>query len=128
VRRAEPFARLEFSNISVRTSGASPDRPFRLFAAQRSSETDARASGCFYDLAGEHVVVGLLNALSRVGERNSAEIVQVMVSYLRARDELQPMSRDELLDRSRFGTALCSMCAPRTSSSTVTYLPRSMFR
>ena len=43
-----------------------------------------------------------------------------MVSYLRARDELQPVSRDELLDRSRFGTALCSMCAPRTSSSTVT--------
>jgi ArsR family transcriptional regulator len=40
-----------------------------------------------------------------VGERNSAEIARVMASYLRARDELEPVSRDELLDRLRSGTA-----------------------
>ena len=47
----------------------------------------------------------LLNALSRVGERNSAEIARVMASYFRARDELEPVSRAELLDRLRAGAA-----------------------
>jgi rhodanese-related sulfurtransferase len=47
----------------------------------------------------------LLLALSRVGERNSAEIARVVVSYFRARDELEPVSRDELMDRLRAGTA-----------------------
>jgi len=59
----------------------------------------------YYRLAGEEAVVGLLLALSRVGERNSAEIARVMASYFRARDELEPVSRDELLDRLRSGTA-----------------------
>jgi ArsR family transcriptional regulator len=56
-------------------------------------------------LAGDDVVVGLLLALSRVGERNSAEIARVMASYFRTRDEFEPVSRDELLDRLRSGTA-----------------------
>ena len=59
----------------------------------------------YYRLAGDDVVVGLLAALSRVGERNSAEIARVMASYFRARDEFEPVSRDELLDRLRSGTA-----------------------
>jgi ArsR family transcriptional regulator len=59
----------------------------------------------FYRLSGEEAVVGLLLALSRVGERNSAEIARVMVSYFRARDELEPVSRTELLDRLRCGSA-----------------------
>jgi len=59
----------------------------------------------FYHLAGEDAVIGLLLALSRVGERNSAEIARVVASYFRARDELEPVSRDELLDRLRAGTA-----------------------
>jgi rhodanese-related sulfurtransferase len=46
-----------------------------------------------------------LLALSRVDERNSAEIARVMASYFQARDELEPVSRDELLDRLRRGTA-----------------------
>jgi hypothetical protein len=58
-----------------------------------------------YRLAGEEAVVGLLLALSRVGERNSAEVARVMASYFRARDELEPVSRDELLARLRAGTA-----------------------
>ena len=59
----------------------------------------------FYRLSGDEVVVGLLLALSRVGERNSAEIARVMATYFRARDELEPVSRTELLDRLRSGTA-----------------------
>ena len=59
----------------------------------------------FYRLAGDDAVIGLLAALSRVGERNSAEIARVMASYFRARDELEPVSRSELVDRLRAGTA-----------------------
>ena len=54
-------------------------------------------------LAAEDAVVGLLGALGRVGERSSAEIARVMASYFRARDELEPVSREELLDRLRSG-------------------------
>ena len=50
-------------------------------------------------------MIGLLLALSRLGERNSAEIARVVANYFRARDELEPVSRDELMDRLRAGTA-----------------------
>ncbi len=59
----------------------------------------------YYRLAGDDVVVGLLTALNRVGERNSAEIARVMAGYFRARDEFEPVSRDELLERLRAGSA-----------------------
>src|SRR6201997_4796836 len=59
----------------------------------------------FYRLSGEEAVVGLLQALSRLGERNSAEIARVIATYFRARDELEPVSRTELLDRLRAGAA-----------------------
>src|ERR1043166_7817161 len=35
----------------------------------------------FYRLSDEDAVIGLLNSLSRVGERNSAEIARVMATY-----------------------------------------------
>jgi ArsR family transcriptional regulator len=57
----------------------------------------------YYRLAEEDAVVGLLGALGLVGERSSAEIARVMASYFRARDELEPVSREELLDRLRSG-------------------------
>jgi ArsR family transcriptional regulator len=59
----------------------------------------------FYRLAGEAAVVELLAALSRVGERNSAEIARVMASYFRERDAFEPVSRTELLSRLRAGAA-----------------------
>ena len=74
---------------------------------RRAGLVEGRREGkrVFYRLAGEDDVIGLLNALSRVGERNSAEIARVMASYFRARDELEPVSRTELLDRLRAGAA-----------------------
>ena len=74
---------------------------------RRAALVEGRRDGkrVYYRLAGDEVVVGLLAALSRVGERNSAEIARVMASYFRARDEFEPVSRDELLDRLRSGTA-----------------------
>src|SRR5579863_776965 len=74
---------------------------------RRAALVEGRREGkrIYYRLAGEQAVVGLLLALSRVGERNSAEIARVMASYFRARDEFEPVSRAELLDRLRSGTA-----------------------
>jgi ArsR family transcriptional regulator len=57
----------------------------------------------YYCLAGERAVVALLSALSRVGEEASAEIARVMTTYFHARDELEPVSRTQLLDRLRAG-------------------------
>src|SRR6266478_5321030 len=74
---------------------------------RRAALVEGRRDGkrVYYRLAGEEAVVGLLLALSRVGERNSAEIARVMASYFRARDEFEPVSRGELLDRLRLGSA-----------------------
>jgi rhodanese-related sulfurtransferase/DNA-binding HxlR family transcriptional regulator len=74
---------------------------------RRAALVEGRRDGkrVYYRLAGEDAVVGLLGALSRVGERNSAEIGRVMAGYFRARDEFEPVSRDELLDRLRCGVA-----------------------
>lgn len=74
---------------------------------RRGALVEGRRDGkrIYYRLAGDDLVIGLLLALSRVGERNSAEIARVMAGYFRARDELEPVSRDELLDRLRSGTA-----------------------
>ena len=74
---------------------------------RRAALVEGRREGkrIFYRLAGEDAVVALLAALSRVGERNDAEIARVMASYFRTRDELEPVSRDQLLDRLRCGAA-----------------------
>lgn len=74
---------------------------------RRAALVEGRREGkrVFYRLGGEDAVIELLGALSRVGERNSAEIARVMASYFRARDEFEPVSRAELLDRLRSGTA-----------------------
>jgi rhodanese-related sulfurtransferase len=56
-----------------------------------------------YSLAGSDEVVRLLQALGRVGERNMAEIERVMAAYFRARDELEPVSREDLMARLRDG-------------------------
>jgi ArsR family transcriptional regulator len=73
---------------------------------RRAALVEARRDGkrVFYRLSSEDAVIGLLHALSRVGERNSAEIARVIATYFRARDELAPVSRSELLDRLRDGT------------------------
>ena len=84
---------------------------------RRAALVEGRRDGkrVYYRLAGDEVVVGLFAALSRVGERNSAEIARVMAGYFRARDEFEPVSRDELLDRLRCGAATFSTSGRKTS-------------
>jgi ArsR family transcriptional regulator len=48
-------------------------------------------------------VLDLLTALRRIAERNVAEVERVIRSYFHNRDSLEPVSRQELLQRSRTG-------------------------
>jgi len=84
---------------------ANTSRHLQLLRRAALVEGRRESKRVFYRLLGEDAVVALLQALSRVGERNSAEIARVMTSYFRARDEFEPVSRKELLERLRCGTA-----------------------
>ena len=84
---------------------ANTSRHLQLLRRAALVEGRREAKRVFYRLSDEDAVVALLQALSRVGERNSAEIARVMASYFRARDEFEPVSRKELLERLRCGTA-----------------------
>ncbi len=56
----------------------------------------------YYRLSGDDVLV-LLDALRTTAERHLAEVKQLVQSYLTTRDELEPLARQELLDRARDG-------------------------
>ncbi|ABQ28860.1 MULTISPECIES: ArsR/SmtB family transcription factor [Acidiphilium] len=73
-------------------------RRARLAAPRREGKN------MFYSLVSETEVVTLLGSLGRVGERNIAEIDQVLQAYFRARDSLEPVSRLTLLERLREGS------------------------
>jgi ArsR family transcriptional regulator len=70
---------------------------------RRASLVTTRREGkrILYRVAGESEVIGLMQALGRVGERNLAEVERVMAAYFRARDAMEPVSRTELLARVR---------------------------
>src|SRR6516165_8537544 len=94
-------------DLATRASLTLANASRHLQILRRATLVEGRRDGqrVYYRLAGDDAVIGLLSALSRVGERNSAEIARVMASYFRARDEFEPVSRDELLDRLRCGAA-----------------------
>lgn len=56
----------------------------------------------FYELAGSDVV-GLLAALRTVGETRLAEVDQLLRLYISARDDLEPIPAEELLERAQLG-------------------------
>jgi len=85
-------AHLTFANTS---------RHLQILRRARLVETERRGKHVLYRLAGEPEVVALLKALGRVGERNVAEIGRVVTDYFRARDALEPVSRDDLVARLR---------------------------
>src|SRR5438874_2233717 len=95
-------------DLATRTGLTVANTSRHLQLLRRAALVEGRRKGkrVFYRLSGKDAVVALLQALSRVGERNSAEIARVMTSYFRARDELEPVSRDELVDRLRSGAAM----------------------
>ncbi len=56
----------------------------------------------YYRLAGDDVV-GLLTALRAVAGRHVAEVDRLVETYLSVRDRLEPVPREELLERARQG-------------------------
>ncbi len=56
----------------------------------------------FYRLA-DNTVLDLLVSVRRVAERNSAEVGRVVRSYFQDRDNFEPVSRKELIDRLKAG-------------------------
>jgi rhodanese-related sulfurtransferase len=83
-------AHLNFANTS---------RHLQILRRARLVETERRGKRVLYRLAGDAEVVALIKSLGRVGERNVAEIDRVMADYFRARDALEPVSRDDLVSR-----------------------------
>jgi len=56
----------------------------------------------FYRVAGDDVV-DLLGSLRRTGERHIGEVTSIVTGYFGERDSLEPISREELLRRSKAG-------------------------
>lgn len=82
---------------------ANASRHLQLLRRARLVEPRRDGKRMLYSLTSSDEVVRLLHALGRVGERNMAEIEHVMAAYFRARDELEPVSREELVERLRDG-------------------------
>ena len=65
---------------------------------------DCRKEGLkvYYRISGDDVIV-LLDALRVVAERHVAEVQQLVSTYLTVKDNLEPIPREELLERVRDG-------------------------
>jgi ArsR family transcriptional regulator len=81
---------LTFANVS---------RHLQILRRARLVEPRREGKRMLYSLTGGNEIVRLMQALGRVGERNMADIERVMMTYFRARDELEPVSREDLLRR-----------------------------
>ncbi len=66
----------------------------------------SRAGKFVYYRLADDAVLDLLAALRQVAERNVAEVERVIRSYFNDRDALEPVSRKELLKRSRAGDVI----------------------
>jgi rhodanese-related sulfurtransferase/DNA-binding transcriptional ArsR family regulator len=82
---------------------ANASRHLQILRRARLVEPRREGKRMLYSLTSGDEVVRLMQALGRVGERNRAEIERVMATYFRARDELEPVSREDLLGRLRDG-------------------------
>ncbi len=56
----------------------------------------------FYSLSSDDVI-GLIDALRNVAERHVADVDRLISTYLTVKDELEPLPREELLERARDG-------------------------
>jgi len=82
---------------------ANTSRHLQILRRARLAEPRREGKRMLYSLAGGEEIVWLLHALGRVGERNVAEIERVMATYFRARDEMEAVSREDLLARMQDG-------------------------
>ncbi len=87
----------ELAGLSALTIANASQHLQRL---RRAGMVEARRDGkrVVYRLA-DAEIIGLLGSLRRVTERNVAAVEKVLNSYFRERDNLEPVSRKELLRR-----------------------------
>lgn len=78
-----------------------------LQALRDAGLVDARKAGLYvhYRLA-DPTVYELLRLIREIGERRLSELNDLVTRYLTSRDELEPVTREALLDRARAGTVL----------------------
>lgn len=90
--------------LAARTGLTFANTSRHLQHLRRAGLVIARREGkyIFYRLSSESVV-RLISTLQRAGQENAAEIERVIASYFRARDALEPVSRETLRDRLRDG-------------------------
>src|SRR5436189_5667531 len=88
-------------DLATRTGLTVANTSRHLQLLRRAALVEGRRKGkrVFFRLSGEDAVVALLQALSRVGDRNSADIARFIAIYFPDRAELAPLSRDALLER-----------------------------
>ncbi|TIN12094.1 metalloregulator ArsR/SmtB family transcription factor [Mesorhizobium sp.] len=96
---AQGVRSVEDLSARARLSFANTSRHLQILRRARLVETERRGKHVLYSLAGDVEVVALIKALGRVGERNVAEIGRIMADYFRARDAMEPVSRDDLVSR-----------------------------
>jgi rhodanese-related sulfurtransferase/DNA-binding transcriptional ArsR family regulator len=90
--------------VAQRTGLSVANTSQHLQQMRRAGIVAARREGkfIFYALADE-AVLDLVSALRRIAERNIAEVERVIRSYFNDRDSMEPVSREELLEKSRAG-------------------------
>ena len=71
---------------------------------RQAGMVDCRKDGLkvYYTLSGDDII-GLLDALRGVAERHVADVERLINTYLTVKDELEPLPRQELLERVRDG-------------------------
>lgn len=90
--------------LSERVGLSVANASHHLQQMRRAGLVVARRDGRFvlYRLA-DDAVLDLMATLARVAERNLAEVERIWRRYFSERDSMEPVSREELLDRARDG-------------------------
>lgn len=105
-RSVEALARL--SGLSVANTSR------HLQVLRQAGLVSARKEGLYvyYSLSGAGVIK-LLAALQEVAQHNVAEVTRLIDTYLKAKDSLEPVSANELLERMRRGLVTLVDVRPR---------------
>jgi rhodanese-related sulfurtransferase/DNA-binding transcriptional ArsR family regulator len=90
--------------LAERTGLSVANASHHLQQLKRGGVVAARREGKFvlYRLA-DDAVVDLIAALRRIGERHISEVASVVAAYFTTRDDMEPVSRAELMERMRNG-------------------------
>jgi ArsR family transcriptional regulator len=91
-------------SLAQRTGLSIANASQHLHQLRRAGLVASRRDGKFvlYRIADESVV-SLLSALRHVAERNLAEVERIVRSYFSERDDMEPVSRERLLEQTRAG-------------------------